>query len=178
MYTQCSKCETVFKLSPETLRVAGGQVRCGKCGEVFNALARLAEDATAFAGNESAQELEARADSILESVVPPHVEHPTAPEDDEFAPPGVEIARLEVLDWPEDDQTELDDRSMEFTLPPGELDRIFVESKKQRMPPLPQLSNVSAMRPHGVCVTLPCASRNGRSTLANSMPLPTISPMP
>ncbi len=48
LFTQCSKCETVFKLSAEVLRAAGGQVRCGKCGEVFNALARLAEDSTAF----------------------------------------------------------------------------------------------------------------------------------
>lgn len=145
MYTQCSKCETVFKLSPETLRAAGGQVRCGKCGEVFNALARLAEDATGFAISESAHELETRADSILESVVPVQVEQPPR-RDEDFAPPGVEIARLEVLDWPEEDQTadddanpaaeELADRSMEFTLPPGELDRIFVESKKSRPPPL------------------------------------------
>src|SRR6267378_4424879 len=44
VYTQCSKCETVFRLSAEALRAAGGQVRCGRCGEVFNALARLAED--------------------------------------------------------------------------------------------------------------------------------------
>ena len=140
MYTQCSKCETVFKLSAETLRAAGGQVRCGKCGEVFSALARLAEDATAFTINESPLELEARADSILESVVPVQVAQPVAKDNEEFAPPGVEIARLEVLDWPEEDQAptddsspateELDDRSMEFTLPPGELDRIFVESKK------------------------------------------------
>jgi predicted Zn finger-like uncharacterized protein len=147
VYTQCSKCETVFKLSPETLRTAGGQVRCGKCGEVFNALARLAEDATGFAISESQHELEARADSILESVVPMQVAQPAAGEDEEFAPPGVEIARLEILDWPaEEDQAsaddsnpamdELADRSMEFTLPPGELDRIFVESKKQRLPPL------------------------------------------
>src|ERR1700726_4276051 len=102
VFTQCSKCETVFKLSAEVLRAAGGQVRCGKCGEVFNALARLAEDASAFTINESAQELEARADSILESVVPPQVEQPAARDDETFAPPGVEIARLEVLDWPEE----------------------------------------------------------------------------
>jgi len=44
------------------------------------------------------------------------------------APPGVEIAELEFID---------SDRSMEFTLPPGELDRIFVESKKKPLPPLP-----------------------------------------
>ena len=46
LYTQCSKCETVFKLVGGVLRAAGGQVRCGRCGEVFNALARLAEDSS------------------------------------------------------------------------------------------------------------------------------------
>ena len=67
MYTQCAKCETVFKLSAEVLRAAGGQVRCGRCGEVFNALARLAEDASAFSAGESPLEMEARADEILHS---------------------------------------------------------------------------------------------------------------
>src|SRR5277367_7065161 len=67
LYTQCVKCETVFKLSAEVLRAAGGQVRCGRCGEVFNALARLAEDDTAFAKSESSLEMETRADEILHS---------------------------------------------------------------------------------------------------------------
>ena len=143
MYTQCSKCETVFKLSAEVLRAAGGQVRCGKCGEVFNALARLAEDANGFSTGESPLDLEARADRILESVGPFQAGESTAAADDAFAPPGVEIAQLEVLDWtledpaqPQDTDADADaDRSMEFTLPPGELDRIFVESKKRK--PLP-----------------------------------------
>jgi len=132
LFTQCSKCETVFKLSAEVLRAASGQVRCGKCGEVFNALARLAEDSTAFEAGESPFDLEARAYSILETVPPPHVAHDVAKDYEEFAPPGVEIARLEILD--EDDAQDGDadaERSMEFTLPPGELDRIFVESKKR-----------------------------------------------
>jgi predicted Zn finger-like uncharacterized protein len=138
VYTQCSKCETVFKLSAQVLRAAGGQVRCGKCGEVFNALARLAEDSSAFAAGESPLELEARADRILESVVVLQVAQTVAKDYEEYAPPGVEIAQLEVLDWTEEDQAEHQDaqseepadRSMEFTLPPGELDRIFVETKK------------------------------------------------
>lgn len=146
LFTQCEKCETVFKLSAEVLRAAGGQVRCGKCGEVFNALSRLAEDSTAFTTAESAHELEMRADSILETVVPPQVAQVIAKDHEEFTPPGVEVARLEVLDWTEEEDlaqhqetmvneagpgVDLDDadRSMEFTLPPGELDRIFVESK-------------------------------------------------
>jgi predicted Zn finger-like uncharacterized protein len=135
LFTQCSKCETVFKLSAEVLRAASGQVRCGKCGEVFNALARLAEDSTAFEAGESPLDMEARAYSILETVPPPHVAHDVAKDYEEFAPPGVEIARLEILDV--DDADADAERSMEFTLPPGELDRIFVESKK-RAPTPPQ----------------------------------------
>jgi predicted Zn finger-like uncharacterized protein len=145
VYTQCSKCETVFKLSAEVLRVAGGQVRCGRCGEVFNALARLAEDSAAFSTGESPLELETRADSILESVTTVQMVQTAATDTEEFAPPGVEIAHLEILDIEEvedvedaDRSVEDPDRSMEFTLPPGELDRIFVESKKRTLPPIPQ----------------------------------------
>jgi predicted Zn finger-like uncharacterized protein len=204
VYTQCSKCETVFKLSAEVLRTAGGQVRCGRCGEVFNALARLAEDSSAFAMTESPLDLEERADSILESVATLQVAREVAKDNEEFVPPGVEIARLEVLDWPEEDaeqsnitvqadvpttpqtlepapdggsahapavdappgpgtetstdadpaaavaQTtqEFDDRSLEFTLPPGELDRIFVESKKRAAkPPLEPILQPEARVP-------------------------------
>jgi predicted Zn finger-like uncharacterized protein len=165
MFTQCSKCETVFKLSAEVLRAAGGQVRCGKCGEVFNALARLAEDANTFATSETEFELETRADSILETPVsaPPGRSPETA---EDPVPPGVEIARLQILDWSEDElpppaaprraetpgertdpptqrprppaAEELFETSLEFTLPPGELDRIFVESKAPPPRPAPQ----------------------------------------
>ena len=177
MYTQCSKCETVFKLSAEVLRAAGGQVRCGKCGEVFNALARLAEDASTFATGESQLDLEARADRILESVVVLQVAQDAAKDYEGYAAPGVEIAQLEVQDWEQEDPPEhqetdvrpagimeaglkdvgttdsgatdaaaLDsaDRSMEFTLPPGELDRIFVESKKRGSQSAPHLAPLLA----------------------------------
>jgi predicted Zn finger-like uncharacterized protein len=127
VYTQCSKCETVFKLSAEVLRAAGGQVRCGRCGEVFSALTSLAEDSAGFSTGESPLEMEARADSILESEVSLQVTETAAKDYEEFVPPGVEIAQLEILDGGAEDL----DRSMEFTLPPGELDRIFVESKKR-----------------------------------------------
>src|ERR1700721_2473606 len=95
LFTQCSKCETVFKLSAEVLRAAGGQVRCGRCGEVFNALARLAEDANGFSTGESSLELEARADRILESVGPFRAGETAAAADEAFAAPGIEIAQLD-----------------------------------------------------------------------------------
>jgi predicted Zn finger-like uncharacterized protein len=149
VFTQCSKCETVFRLSADVLRAAGGQVRCGKCGEIFNALARLAEDPSAFAMTETEIDLEARADSILQSAPPLQPPPAAAKEPESLAPPGVEIARLQILEWSDTElsgEGEVDtaddteepsaDTSMEFTLPPGELDRIFVESKaRQRLAP-------------------------------------------
>jgi len=130
VYTQCAKCETVFKLSAEVLRAAGGQVRCGRCGEVFNALARLAEDGSAFSTGESSLDMEARADRILQSpadpavsAVLPALSESAAPQEaEDFTAADAEFARLQVLDVPPE-------TSLEFTLPPGELDRIFVEPK-------------------------------------------------
>jgi hypothetical protein len=60
--------------------------------------------------------------------------------------PGVEIARLQILDWtdgdtrsstPDADDEVAGESSMEFTLPPGELDRIFIETKKGPLPKIP-----------------------------------------
>jgi predicted Zn finger-like uncharacterized protein len=105
LYTQCSHCDTVFQLTADTLRAAGGQVRCGRCGEVFNALARLAEDASAFpapgesAPGESALEMEARADEILHSPMPtrPAPPEPAADSEDFEATDG-EFARLQLIE--------------------------------------------------------------------------------
>ncbi len=162
MFTQCSQCETVFKLSAEVLRAAGGQVRCGKCGEVFNALAHLAEDASAFATGESAFDLETRADSILQSV--PSAPLPRHPEDggddfappgvahrddfgdqhpdegvEDFAPPGVEIARLQILDWNEGElpgahrQRRADDAARQRGADDTERQRRADEAARQRV---------------------------------------------
>ena len=137
MFTQCSKCETVFRLSAEVLRAAGGQVRCGRCGEVFNALARLAEDGKGFLQGESPLDLETRADEILQIVAP--IAAPIAPVEavvpkrsEESIPPGVEIAQLQIIDPLFDDNDPNAESSLEFTLPPGELDRIFVATKTQK----------------------------------------------
>jgi predicted Zn finger-like uncharacterized protein len=129
LFTQCSKCETIFKLSADTLRSAGGQVRCGRCGEVFNALARLAEQPAAFASGESPLELEARADRILQTAAKAKPrEQPPADEIEELGSSGVEIARLEVQ-WSAN-PPEAEDPALEFSLPPGELDRIFIANKQ------------------------------------------------
>ena len=125
VFTQCSKCETVYRLSAEVLRAAGGQVRCGRCGEVFNALARLAENAAAFKKGESSLDLETRADNILHSVdaIPPA---DTLPTPGSRAHNGPEIAHLQI-EHPVDEDL-ASEASLEFTLNPGDLDRVFIET--------------------------------------------------
>lgn len=44
LYTQCPDCGTIFHISAQQLRTAVGQVRCGRCGSLFNALNTLSED--------------------------------------------------------------------------------------------------------------------------------------
>ena len=136
MFTQCPKCETVFRLSAEVLRSAGGQVRCGRCGDVFNALARLAEQPHAFVAGESPLELESRADQILQSPAEEPAPSSAADSEDGFEqidpdmPPGAEVAHLLPLGEEPDAESASDEfeHSLEFTLPPGDLDRIFIEA--------------------------------------------------
>lgn len=44
MFTQCPKCQTIFEITAEHLKAAGGDVRCGHCLNVFNALENLSEE--------------------------------------------------------------------------------------------------------------------------------------
>jgi predicted Zn finger-like uncharacterized protein len=50
MLTQCPNCQTTFRVTTEILRVADGQVRCGRCQTQFDALERLVDE------NEPAQQ--------------------------------------------------------------------------------------------------------------------------
>jgi predicted Zn finger-like uncharacterized protein len=44
MYTQCPHCHAAFHVSAEQLKIAGGDVRCGQCLSIFNALDNLSEE--------------------------------------------------------------------------------------------------------------------------------------
>src|SRR5687767_1797908 len=44
MLTQCPSCQTTFRVTSEILRVADGQVRCGRCQTQFDALERLLDE--------------------------------------------------------------------------------------------------------------------------------------
>lgn len=45
MLTRCPHCQTHFRVTPEQLKARQGQVRCGACQGVFNALDSLADEA-------------------------------------------------------------------------------------------------------------------------------------
>jgi predicted Zn finger-like uncharacterized protein len=55
MFTVCPKCALTLVVTAADLRVAQGYVRCGRCSNVFNALARLSEDRQSAAAAAAAQ---------------------------------------------------------------------------------------------------------------------------
>jgi predicted Zn finger-like uncharacterized protein len=124
--TQCPNCETTFRVTSEILRVADGQVRCGRCHTQFDALQRLIDE-------EAPQELRPRAES--RETPPPdpaiEVEEPAAHEEitlegkhieitgtylvlDGSAQGGQPQVRHEVIEeW-----VEIDDEDLQATLTP------------------------------------------------------------
>jgi predicted Zn finger-like uncharacterized protein len=46
--TRCVHCRTVFRVTTVQLQAHGGQVRCGRCMQIFDALAALAPEPAAF----------------------------------------------------------------------------------------------------------------------------------
>jgi predicted Zn finger-like uncharacterized protein len=44
MFTQCPQCQTVFEINASHLKAANGDVRCGHCLNVFNAVENLSEE--------------------------------------------------------------------------------------------------------------------------------------
>jgi predicted Zn finger-like uncharacterized protein len=55
LLTQCPNCETTFRVTSEILRVAQGQVRCGRCQTQFDALQRLIEERSPESADANAQ---------------------------------------------------------------------------------------------------------------------------
>src|SRR5687768_13338162 len=75
MLTQCPNCQTTFRVTTEILRVADGQVRCGRCQTQFDALDRLIDENAPEATSGRAAREPAPSASRIE------VEEPAAQED-------------------------------------------------------------------------------------------------
>ena len=79
MLTQCPNCQTTFRVTTEILRVADGQVRCGRCQAQFDALERLIDENEAATDQASPEPRSARSPSANPSRI--EVEEPAAQED-------------------------------------------------------------------------------------------------
>lgn len=84
MFTVCPKCALTLVVTASDLRVAQGYVRCGRCSNVFNALARLSEDRNAAAAAAAGQAPPAPPPSEQPpreqlSVAPPAPSQPSTP---------------------------------------------------------------------------------------------------
>jgi predicted Zn finger-like uncharacterized protein len=82
MFTVCPKCALTLVVTAADLRVAQGYVRCGRCSNVFNALARLSEDRGAAAAAAAAQSAQASTGvhpQLQEGAEPPAPSQPSAP---------------------------------------------------------------------------------------------------
>jgi predicted Zn finger-like uncharacterized protein len=82
MLTQCPNCQTTFRVTTEILRVADGQVRCGRCQTQFDALERLIDENEA-APAPSGRASRDRAPAAMSQAGPRdiEVEEPAAQED-------------------------------------------------------------------------------------------------
>jgi predicted Zn finger-like uncharacterized protein len=75
MFTVCSKCNLRLTVTATDLRAAQGYVRCGRCHNVFNALAALADDPARQAVPASTADTQQR--PVLTQPEPPHPEAAT-----------------------------------------------------------------------------------------------------
>lgn len=79
MKTRCGECGTIFRVTPEQLRLKSGKVRCGQCQSIFNAFDTLINDDA-----EDAQEIAPEPSPLAEPE--PVVELEPAPEQQALAP--------------------------------------------------------------------------------------------
>lgn len=76
MLTRCPACATTFRVTPEQVKARHGQVRCGRCQHVFDAIEHLVES-TSAAQIESLTAVTAASTTAT----PPPIAHPSVPEE-------------------------------------------------------------------------------------------------
>jgi len=132
MFTVCSKCNLRLTVTATDLRAAQGYVRCGRCANVFNALATLADD--------PARQVEpaATADTQRRPVLtqpephrteplppppapPPPPPPPPSPTASESPSPSPSLPKTTLLD------TSVTDSALEFNPSSTNISEVFIE---------------------------------------------------
>ncbi len=115
MFTRCPQCGTVFRISATQLRVASGDVRCGSCAHVFNALGLLT-------------------DELPDSPQLPPSTGPEQTDDEEFLgepspePEGVEQSQ------PDNEPGPGEDAELEFDAPEPTWSKFFIDATRNSEP--------------------------------------------
>jgi predicted Zn finger-like uncharacterized protein len=104
MFTVCPKCALTLVVTAADLRVAQGYVRCGRCSNVFNALARLSEDRQS-------------AIAAAQAAAPP-APAPTPP------PPRPSLDSIQAEG---DDDEPIPEDALEFNPAAADVNKVFVE---------------------------------------------------
>jgi predicted Zn finger-like uncharacterized protein len=75
MLTQCPHCQTLFRVGPDHLKAAAGQVRCCRCHQVFNALESLRESVDSASPSDELMAEEQPHENALETTTEPDQEN-------------------------------------------------------------------------------------------------------
>lgn len=127
MYTQCPDCGTSFRVTAVALKQAAGKVRCGGCGNAFNALAYLSED-------KPDRTVRTEVDESLPELIPDDAEvrfdgPPAA------ISPEQSAALLKTLDQLAGEDIRLEDTGVEWrVLGPDEVDNSRVDDLLHKRP--------------------------------------------
>jgi predicted Zn finger-like uncharacterized protein len=101
MITHCPSCHTHFRVHAEQLAARAGQVRCGKCARVFDALEYLIEEIPPARAPGSGQGLDA---TLADTAEAEHAPEPAAAETGEFRGEAQQPAALETASVPAEPQ--------------------------------------------------------------------------
>ncbi len=105
MITRCPACQTHFRVHAEQLAARAGQVRCGKCGKVFDALEHLSEELGSARAAQLALEHTSESTSFEPAGEPPSAPAAASTEQDAATPVeprAIFIAPPENLTRPEE----------------------------------------------------------------------------
>jgi predicted Zn finger-like uncharacterized protein len=147
VYTQCPECLTIYRVTPETVGAGRGQLKCGHCSHVFDALPTLTEKLPLEVVGELPQH---RALPPPELTLP--AMHPRRPQSDMFELPP-ESARNGLTDGPEaaprSSQSASSDGFRARREPALLADWMKVDSPRMSAPvrALPSASKASALAP-------------------------------
>ncbi len=105
MFTRCPHCQTTFRITSEALEMAGGQVRCGRCTQVFDARAELTEELPQ----------PARRDEAEPAAAQPETPAPPAPRPARERAPSEPAGEDDVVFLPEDWRVDTSERRPRHT---------------------------------------------------------------